>query len=388
MCGEIMKTAAVVAEYNPFHKGHAYQLEMTRSAGATHIVAVMSGNFVQRGEAAVFDKFLRADVAVKNGADLVVELPLPWAMSGAQCFARGAVGLAGSLGCVDMLSFGSECADIKKLELVADLLSSQELEEKVSSLVSSASSFACARQQAVCDIAGEDAASLLASPNSILALEYISASKKAGFNFQFNAVPRSGDGYNTQTPTGNGFASASAVRGIIKSGGDYSDFVPNIYPSDYADESKLDTAVLSVLRRISAEDIAKAPDISEGLENRIYSAIREAVSVADLLERIKTKRYPTARLRRIIMSLFLGVDATHSCGVPPYLRVLACNGNGREILAAAKPALPIVGRASQLKNLDGRAGEIFSLECAADDIYALCFSPARECGADFKTKVF
>ncbi len=388
LCGEFMKTAAVVAEYNPFHKGHAYQLDMTRSAGATHIVAVMSGNFVQRGEAAVFDKFLRADIAVKNGADLVVELPLPWAMSGAQCFARGAIGLAGALGCVDMLSFGSECADINKLESVADLLSSQEFENKVSSLVSSSSSFASARQQAVCDIAGEDAASLLETPNSILAIEYISAAKKAGCKFEFNAVTRVGDGYNTKTPTGNGFASASAVRGLIKSGEDYSDYVPQIYQSDYADESKLDTAVLSVLRRMSVEKIAEAPDISEGLENRIYSAIREAVSVEDLLQRIKTKRYPTARLRRIVMSLFLGVNATHSCGLPPYLRVLACNERGREILAASKPTLPIVGRASQLKNLDGRAGEIFSLECAADDIYALCFSPVRECGADFKAKVF
>ncbi len=383
-----MKTAAVVAEYNPFHKGHAYQLDMTRSAGATHIVAIMSGNFVQRGEAAVFDKFLRADVAVKNGADLVIELPLPWAMSGAQCFARGAVGLAGALGCVDMLSFGSEHGNIKKLESVADLLSSAVFEEKVSSLVSSSVSFAAARQQAVCEIAGEEAALLLSTPNSILALEYISAAKKAGYGFEFNAVTRAGDGYNIQTPTGNGFASASAVRSLIKSGEDYSAYVPSLYPADYADESKFDIAVLSVLRRMSADEIAQAPDISEGLENRIYSAVKEAVSVEDLLERIKTKRYPTARLRRIIMSLFLGIKATHSCGVPPYIRVLACNEKGREIIKASKPTLPIVGRASQLKNLDGRAGEIFSLECAADDIYALCFSPARECGADFKAKVF
>lgn len=383
-----MKTAAVVAEYNPFHNGHAYQLDRTRSAGATHIVAVMSGNFVQRGEAAVFDKFLRADTAVRNGADLVLELPLPWAMSGAQCFAGGAVAIAGALGCVDMLSFGSECADIQKLESVADLLFSKELEEKVASIVSSSVSFASARQQAVCDIAGEEAASLLSNPNSILAVEYISAAKKAGFDFEFNAVARAGDGYNTNIPSGNSFASASAVRTLIKSAEDYLPYVPQAYPEDYADEKKLDVAILSVLRRMSAEEISQAPDISEGLENRIYSAIREAVSVEDLLERIKTKRYPTARLRRIILSLFLSIKSSYTNAPPPYLRVLACNERGREILSASKPSVPVAARASQLKKLEGRARELFELECQADDIYSLCFSPARECGSYFKNKAF
>ncbi len=383
-----MKAAAIVAEYNPLHKGHVYQLEQTRAAGATHIVAVMSGNFVQRGEVAIFDKFLRADVAVNNGADLVVELPLPWAMSGAQCFARGAVELAGALGCVDMLSFGSECAEVEKLKTVADLLYSAELEEKISQLLPGGISYAAVRQQAVCELAGKEKASLLASPNNILALEYIAASKKSGFDFSFNAVARAGDGYKTEKPTGNGFASASAVRSLIKSGDDYSAYVPQIYPTDYADEAKLDTAILCAIRRLSAEEIASAPDISEGLENRIYSAVREAVSVDDLLERIKTKRYPTARLRRIILSLFLGIKASHAHDAPPYLRVLACNERGREVLSSSKPSLPIVGRASQLKKLEGRAGEIFSLECQADDIHALCFSPARECGSYFKNKVF
>ena len=384
----LLKTAAVVAEYNPFHNGHAYQLAQTRSAGATHIVAVMSGNFVQRGEAALFDKFLRADIAVRNGADLVLELPLPWAVSGAQCFARGAVEIAGALGCVDMLSFGSECADIDKLKAVADLIYSPVLEERISQLLPGGASYAAVRQQAVYDIAGEAAAKLLASPNSILALEYMAASKKSGFDFGFNAVARAGDGYNTVIPSGNGFASASAVRGLIKSGDDYSVYVPQTYPEDYADESKLDIAVLCSLRKLSTEEIASAPDISEGLENRIYSAIREAVSVADLLERIKTKRYPTARLRRIILSLFLGIKASQTELPPPYLRVLACNERGKEILSFSKPALPVVSRASQLKKLEGRAGEIFSLECQADDIHSLCFSPARECGLYFKNKVF
>lgn len=383
-----MKTAAVVAEYNPFHSGHRYQLEKTRQAGATHIVAIMSGNYVQRGEAAIFDKFTRAKAAVSCGADLVVELPLPWAMSTAQVFARGAVSLAGALGCVDMLSFGSENDDVTALQNVAEVLSSAEFENKLAELLPVSVSYASAREQAVKAVAGESAAALLANPNSILAVEYLSAAKSFGFDFEINAVRRSGDGYNSTVASGNGFASASAIRRRIVAGEEFSSFVPVSYPAEFADASRLGTAVLYALRKMSVSEIAQAPDISEGLENRIFDAVRISGSVDELIENVKTKRYPTARIRRILMSLFLGIRAEHSQGLPPYIRVLACNEKGREILSAANPSLPVAARASQLKQLDGRAGEIFSLECTADDVYALCFSPAKECGAYYKTKVF
>ena len=387
-----MKTAAVVAEYNPFHSGHKYQLEQTRAAGATHIVAVMSGNFVQRGEAAIYDKYLRASAAVKCGADLVVELPLPWATGTAQTFARGAVGLAKALGNVDMLSFGCENSDLSALQKLADTLYSEEYENIISSLLSQNKTFASIRQDAVEALCGEQVAALLEKPNNILAVEYIAAAKNTGCNFEFNAVSRVGDGYNETAYSGSGFASATAVRETIRKNQFDFTLVPEevraLYTENYSDFSRLDLAVLSKLRTLSAEEIELAPDISEGLENRIYSAIREAVSVEDLLEKIKTKRYTAARIRRIILSLFLGVTAQDSVGTPPYIRILACNERGKEILNSAKPALPVVGRASQLEELDGRAGEIFSLECKADDIYALSFAPARECGAYYKTKIF
>lgn len=383
-----MKTAAVVAEYNPFHCGHRYQLEKTREAGATHIVAVMSGNFVQRGEAAIFDKFTRAKTAVDCGADLVVELPLPWAMSTAQNFARGAISLAGAIGCVDILSFGSECDDVTALECVAQIVYSADFELKLAELLPQCVSYANAREQAVAALCGEQFAGLIANPNSILAVEYIAAAKKFGFDFEFNAVRRMGDGYNSLSASGNGFASASAIRRLIASRSDYTSYVPVTYPSEFADFSKLDTAVLYALRKMSAKEIALAPDISEGLENRIFEAVKISGSFDELIENIKTKRYPTARIRRIIMSLLLGVKAKHSQGLPPYIRILACNEKGREILSAANPSLPVVARASQFRQFDGIAGEIFALECTADDIYALCYSPVRECGADYKAKVF
>lgn len=387
-----MKTAAVVAEYNPFHSGHKYQLEKTRAAGATHIVCIMSGNYVQRGEAAVYDKYLRASAAVKCGADLVVELPLPWATGTAQTFARGAMGIAKALGNIDMLSFGCENSDLPTLEMLAETLYSKEYESKISSMLSQNATFASLRQRAVEELCGKDVAALLEKPNNILAVEYIAAAKNMCCNFEYNAVSRLGDGYNEDVYSGKGFASATAIRESIRSSAFDASLVPEevraLYSADYSDFSRLDRAVLFKLRQLSVEKISAAPDISEGLENRIYSAIKEAVSVEDLLEKIKTKRYTAARIRRIILSLFLGVKAEDSFGTPPYIRILACNEKGREILANAEPSLPLVGRASQLKELDGRAGELFALECKADDIYALSFASPRECGVYYKTKIF
>lgn len=387
-----MKTAAVVAEYNPFHKGHEYQLEITRKAGVTHIVAIMSGNFVQRGEAAVYSKFLRAKAAVNCGADLVVELPLPWAMSGAQSFARGAIGIAKSLACVDMISFGCESGNLQKLKLLADTVYSDEYENKISSFLNEESSFAAARQKAVAAICGEETAALLEKPNNILAVEYIAAAKQMNCGFEFNAVPRLGDGYNDLIHSGNGFASATAIRKQIKENCFDSSLVPEkaaeLYTCDFANEKRLETAMLYALRRLSLSDISKAPDISEGIENRIHSAIQTACSYAELFELIKTKRYPDARIRRIIMSLFLGLKKNHSEGLPTYMRVLACNENGREILSAAQSSVPIITRASQFKELSGTAKEIFELERKADDTFALCFSKPHECGEYFKNKVF
>ena len=291
-----------------------------------------------------------------------------------------------------MLSFGCENSDLPVLEKTAEVIYSEEYEKAISSLLAQNKTFASIRQSAVEALCGENIAKLLEKPNNILAVEYIAAAKNTGCNLEFNAVSRVGDGYNESAYSGNGFASATAVRETIRRNQFDPSLVPEevsaLYTEDYSDFSRLDSAVLSKLRTLSLEDIAQAPDISEGLENRIYSAIREAVSVDDLLGRIKTKRYTAARIRRIVLSLFLGVKATDSFGTPPYIRILACNEKGREILNSAKPDLPVVGRTSQLKELDGRAGEIFSLECRADDIYALSFSPARECGAYFKTKIF
>ncbi len=379
-----MKIAAVVAEYNPFHFGHKYHLEQTRNAGASHIVCVMSGNYVQRGEPAFYDKFMRARAAVENGADLVIELPVPWAIGGAQSFARGAVSLVKAMGNVDMLSFGCENGDVAALEEISRLVYSADFKGSLEKHLASGVTFATARQMAVADLSGEESARLLASPNNILATEYIAAADYLNAKIDFFGVKRLGDGYNESAISGNGFASASAIRAKIARNEDASAYSPMKLNGDYADLTNVQSAVLYKLRTMSPQEISLLPDVSEGLENRIYSAARKAKSLDELFEAVKTKRYTMARLKRIILSAFLGISAEQASGLPPYIRVLACNGNGKEILKTATPSLPLVTRSVQMNS----AGEIAALEARADDAYALCFNPAHECDEWLKERIY
>lgn len=385
-----MKTAAIIAEYNPFHNGHRYQIERTRAMGATHIVAVMSGNFVQRGEPAIYDKYLRTEAALLGGADLVVELPLPWAMSGAQSFALGGVGIAEALGCVDMLSFGCECGDASRLERIAEVCEQQGTQQAIKNELSSGVTYAAARERAVAAVLGEQEARLLSEPNNTLAVEYLGCLQRLNSSITPLAVGRVGTGYNDTGFDGD-YGSATAIRELIRNKISIEKYVPSeiteLYGGDFADEKRIEAAVLYSLRRMTRQELALAPDISEGLENRIYSAVRQACSVEELLNSVKTKRYTYARIKRIVMSLFLGINAEYAKNIPPYIRVLGFNGRGSEILSAATPKIPVIGRVSQLKDADDRSKEIFALECTADDIYALCFSKIRPCGEDYTNKV-
>ena len=185
-----MVIAGVVAEYNPFHLGHAHHLEETRRRGATHIVAVMSGQFVQRGEPALLDKWTRARAALSCGADLVLELPLPYAMATAQRFALGAVGLLDALGCVDLLSFGSDCGDLDRLKACIRLLNDPRFPQALGQFLDRGMTFAAARQQAVRELGGAELAATLGRANDILALEYLAALEQLGSAMAPLAIPR------------------------------------------------------------------------------------------------------------------------------------------------------------------------------------------------------
>lgn len=396
-----MKVAGIVAEYNPFHNGHAHHIERTRAADgacrATHIVAVMSGNFVQRGEPAILPKADRVRAALAGGVDLVIELPLPWAIASAEAFAFGAVSLLDALNCVDVLSFGSECGAIEPLQKITDVLLSDRFAGLLRYHLEGGISFPEARQKAAEEIAGKKAASVLESSNNTLGVEYLKALRRLDSPIRPFTIPRFGAGHDETLPVGD-MASASFLRGLLAAGRTASaaPYIPAV-PLEILHEAAkagrcpaqtalIERAMLSALRRLTKEQIARLPGISEGLENRIYEAIRNSGSMEALLTAVKTKRYPLTRIRRILLAGFLGLSAGWESRRPPYIRVLGIGPKGAEILQAAKGAsLPLVTRVSQMEAFPEESRRLLALEARAADLYALALPIPLPCGTEYTT---
>ena len=379
-----MKTAAVICEYNPFHYGHKYQLEQTRAAGATHIVAVMSGNFTQRGDAAIFDKYARARIALENGADLVLELPTRFSLSAAEGFARGAVGIIEALGCVDMLSFGAECGDIAALKEAAGASEYALHTEEFQELMRKGKSFPAALQEAVREYYTEDVCEVLSSPNNTLAVEYIKALDDIGSMIEPYAIQRSGAEHDSDAED-KGFVSASLIRKKIISGEDWSELAP-VIDGDTADIHRLECAILAKLRTMRPSEFENVYDAAQGLGERLYKAVRKATSLDELYFLTKTKRYTLARIRRAVLCAFLDIDK-HTLNEPPaYIRILGMNGRGREILAAAQCGLPIDTSLKSLMKQSREAHRQGVVEERCGDVYSLAFAKPRPCGYEFTAK--
>lgn len=379
-----MKTAAVICEYNPFHYGHKYQLDKTREMGATHIVAVMSGNFTQRGDAAIFDKYARARAALENGADLVLELPTVYSLSAAEGFARGAVQIIEALGCVDMLSFGSECGDIAALKEAAGASEYALHTDEFKEAMRKGSSFPAALAEAVKAYYTPDVYDVLSSPNNTLAVEYIKALDDIGSMIEPVTIQRNGAEHDSDEEEQQ-FASASLIRRKIFSGEDYSEFAP-VINEPVADIHRLESAILAKLRTMKPSDFENVYDAAQGLGDRLYKAVRRACSLDELYFLAKTKRYTLARIRRAVLCGFLGIDKKQLKEPIAYIRILGMNTRGREILSAAQCGLPID---TSLKNLMKQSREAHrqgSYEERWGDIYSLSFEKPRQCGYEFTAK--
>ena len=387
----------IVAEYNPFHNGHARLIEQTRAqlGAVCPVVCVMSGDFVQRGSPAVYSKFARAEAAVRCGADLVLELPLPWSLSSAEGFARGAVGLLGSLGVVTHLSFGSECGELDPLQRVAEALLDPLLGEDLRAELRSGIPFAAARQQAVARRVGA-LAELLQAPNNILAVEYLKAIYDQRLELHPLTVLRTGAQHD-RFAEGN-IRSASELRMRIGTGEDVSAFLPRAAAEICAREKTrgrgpvlpevLESALLSRLRMLPQTAYNALPGATEGLGNSLYRAAHEEPTLDGVLAAAKSKRYALARIRRMTLGVTAGMDG----GTPPYARVLAIGAQGRELLRAIdmRASVPVITKPAAGRSLPGPAGEIFALTADAHDLYVLgC--PAREerrCGGDWRASPF
>ncbi len=377
-----MKTAAIISEFNPFHNGHRYLIEQTRKAGATHIAAIMSGNFVQRGDAAVFDKFTRTRTALENGVDLVLELPERVSLTAAEGFAKGAADIITSLGCVDMLAFGSESGDIAALREASGAIEYAVHSDEFSDLMTRGRSYPAALSETLRTFYTEDVAETVSCPNNTLAIEYLSALDNLGSAIEPFTVKRSGAAHDSERSGSGDFESGSALRKMILAGEDYSSAAP-VVSAPAAELVRLERAILAKLRLMSVAELESVYDCANGLGARLHKALRSAGSLSELYFLTKTKRYTLARIRRAVLCGFLGIDKHFALEKPAFIRVLGMNVRGKEILAAAKCGLPIDTslKALSKKSRDAARQANFTAHCT--DIYALCFEKPLRCGTDF-----
>lgn len=365
-----MNFVGIIAEYDPFHSGHALQLRMLRQRGASTIAVCMSTGVVQRGGVPILPEAVRVRAALAAGADLVVALPAPYANASAEQFAAAGVHLLAALGC-DTLAFGAETPEPAPLQAAAAALCSAAFPAALRSQLESGLPFAAARAAAA-ETLYPGAADLLQTPNNILGIEYCKAILRQGAAMQLLPLPRLGAAHGTaQTGQvqGQALASASHIRQLVHTQGikAASPFVPQAAMELYrqaaeqgqlVDPEKFSTAVLTLLRTKTPEQLSTLRGAGEGLENRLYAAAREAETVNDLYDRLKTKRYPTARLRRLVLDAVLDVPAAGLPALPPYLLVLG----------AKRSALPLLKHAKipAGTSLAGLAGQDQKLQIAAD----------------------
>ena len=373
-----MKTSAIICEYNPFHNGHKFQIDTARSiTNCDAVIALMSGNFVQRGDFALFPKEIRAKAALSGGADLILENPTFCVLRSAEGYASAAVCTLTSLGCVDSLVFGAECDDIKLLTSIANILVSEDKSfcDILSCELSKGASYPTARGIAVGKILGSDAEEILKQPNNILAVEYIKAIIKQNSSLSPVVIQRKGAGHNSSEVSEN-IASASFIRDEFTQNKSSSlsfvpDYAAELYSkSSFFKVSSADNAIIASLNLKSALEIASAPDISEGLENKIKKEAALQNSLEALTDSVKSKRYAYSRIRRAILCSYLGITVEDAAQAPQYIKILDFNETGRAVLNTAKKSctLPLAKNASAILK-DEKSMAIWRRELEFDRIY-------------------
>lgn len=387
-----MRIFSIVCEFNPFHNGHQYLISKLKKLGASHIVALMSGNFTQRGDVAVCSKKARTKMALNSGVDLVIELPIRFSLSPAEIFSRSAIYLIKAMGCIDCLGFGCENECLNDLINISKKIESSDLLLK--KYLKTGITFSKARQKSIEGLYEDFDINTILKPNNILAIEYIKAVRLLNFHIDIKPVLRRGTNHSDKINFGS-FASSSFLREKLKNKEDVAKFMPKAAYDILIDEIKNlkapcfidngERALLAILRNMDINDLSKIQDISEGIENRLYKSIRLSNSVDELYNLLKTKRYTMARLRRIVLSSFLSLKKDQREILPQYIKVLGFNKNGLDILKKMKKTtlLPIVTKYSDLiKIQDKNMEKTFKLESKANDLYSLFMPQILKCGQE------
>ena len=375
-----MKICAIICEYNPFHNGHLYQLrEAKRLSGADALLCIMSGNFVQRGESAVMDKYTRAKHALQAGADAVIELPTVFATSNAELFAKGAISILSAIPSVTTICFGCENADKTAFKLAARYLNNEpaDVSKKIQEMVASGASFAKARANAW---AGYIPMDLLCSPNNILGLEYTRAILAKDANIDILPIQRVGSGYN-ETKLENNYSSATAIRTAIKNGECVENHTPAFILEDLPPqvEHLLEPLEKHAILSMDKATLARVCDCTEGLENAFKKA---AENSASLIETLTSARYTTARIRRIALHALLGIEESliRECLANPlYIKLLAIKKDSANFLnVLSLSPLPIIARAHDEDKLGETAKKCLEKDIYAEKIYKLLYPETKK----------
>jgi len=361
-----MRVVGIIAEYNPLHNGHIYHLERARAlSGADYCIVVLSGNFVQRGEAACTDKFSRAAWALRAGADLVLEMPSVYAAAPAERFAAGGVRTLNATGVVNDLAFGCEAPDLQTLYQISDIIATEPpaLQEAIKKHLSLGKSYPRARFDALSEYGvPKSMLAAIAQPNKILAVEYLNAIRQYAPSIEPLPIERVGTGYHSEDIVGD-FASATAIRKAIVEGrskilGTMPNFVGGalLYDDQFIiPQEALSDVMLYAIRRMSLSDLAAIPDVIEGFENVLYRSVRSARTLGEFYELIKTKRYTLARCKRIVACALLGITSEQVRKLTQsregsYLKVLGFQKKARPLISeiAKRRTAPLILRNSDL----------------------------------------
>ena len=400
----------IIAEYNPFHNGHLYHLLKSKEeTGADSVIAVIGGNFTQRGESSLIDKWTKAEIAIANGIDLVIELPVTYATSSAENFADGAIKLLNSLKIVDTISFGTESKDLNKLNIVANILYNEPKEFKtiLEKELKKGSSFPKARDEALVKYLNDNSYSnIISSPNNILGIEYLKALKKYKSNIKPICIKRKNTGHLSTEYNGE-IASATAIRNLIKKN-DFKKIKTFLTPSSYtilldeiknghfvSDFSLFENIIIYNLRNMTKDEISNLPDVSEGLENLIKKAANSCNSIDEFVNIVSSKRYTETRIRRILLYSLLKItkkDINISKKCNPYIRVLGFNSKGKKLISEitkANPKLSIITSVKKFidNNTNKNLQTLLDKDIYSTNVYTLGFPTDSWGNLDFTKKI-
>ena len=346
------RVLGIIAEYNPFHNGHMYHLQKAKAqSGAQYCICVMSGNFVQRGNTSIVNKWKKAEMALLNGVDLVIELPTIYGVASAEGFSLGAIKLLNNLKIVDAISFGTETSDFAALNNISSIVNEEPMKYKsiLNSELKKGLSFPKARENALMLYLNDNKRydNILNTPNNILAIEYLKALKKIKSTIQPIPVKREKVYYNDNVIVDE-FASATAIRKLLKNE-EFSEIRKVVPKSTYQileketelgnvvlDLSRYEKEIIYNLRRMTVSEIAELPDVNEGLEHSLKNAANYSNDITNLINIVKTKRYTVTRIQRILICALLGItkrDVGMAKKTEPYIRVLGFNEKGKELIS-------------------------------------------------------